>query len=122
LAGVLHGSARGSADFHLSGASSQMLRPHYPERKDMNAQALAEKLNKLGFTPVALSEPSKKEDGMIVFTKGVHVQVPLFGDEPNVVLESSKGEFEFYDAQRNIKDLVADLEAALKNEQAVISR
>ena len=45
----------------------------------MNAQALAEKLNKLGFTPVALSEPSKKEDGMIVITKGVHIQVPLYG-------------------------------------------
>lgn len=88
----------------------------------MNAQALAEKLNKLGFTPVALSEPSKKEDGMIVITKGVHVQVPLYGDEPNVVLESSKGEFEFYDAHRNITDLIADIKAALKNEQATIQR
>lgn len=87
----------------------------------MNAQALAEKLNKLGFTPVALSEPSKKEDGMIVFTPGVHVQVPLYGDEPNVVLEAGKGQFEFYDAQRNIADLVADLKAALKEEQALKS-
>ena len=88
----------------------------------MNAQALAERLNKLGFTPVALSEPSKKEDGMIVFTPGVHVQVPLHGDEPNVVLESSKGEFEFYDAHRNIADLIADLNAALKAEQGMVSR
>lgn len=88
----------------------------------MNAQALAEKLNKLGFTPVALSEPSKKEDGMIVFTKGVHVQVPLHGDEPNVVLETGKGEFEFYDAHRKIEDLIADLKAAMKDEQAMISR
>lgn len=86
----------------------------------MNAQALAEKLNKLGFTPVALSEPSKKEDGMIVFTKRVHVQVPLHGDEPNVVLETSKGEFEFYDAQRKIEDLLADLNAALKEEKAMM--
>lgn len=86
----------------------------------MNAQALAEKLNKLGFTPVALSEPSKKEDGMIVFTKRVHVQVPLYGDEPNVVLETSKGEFEFYDAQRKIEDLLADLNAALKEEKAMM--
>lgn len=88
----------------------------------MNAQALAEKLNKLGFTPVSLFEPSKKEDGMIMFTKGVHVQVPLHGDEPNVVLETSGGELEFYDAQRNITDLVADLTAALKQEQAINSR
>ncbi|MDP3439815.1 MAG: hypothetical protein U0989_12395 [Azonexus sp.] len=88
----------------------------------MNAQALAEKLNKLGFTPVALSEPSKKEDGMIVFTKGVHVQVPLYGDDPNVVLETSKGEFEFYDAHKKIADLVIDLAAALKDEQAMNSR
>ncbi|PKO94290.1 MAG: hypothetical protein CVU16_03465 [Betaproteobacteria bacterium HGW-Betaproteobacteria-10] len=88
----------------------------------MNAQDLAEKLNKLGFTPVALSEPSKKEDGMIVFTKGVHVQVPLYGDDPNVVLETSKGEFEFYDARKKITDLVADLAAALNEEQAMTSR
>lgn len=85
----------------------------------MNAQALAEKLNKLGFMPVALSEPSRKVDGMIVFTDGVHVQVPLHGDEPNVVLESPNGALEFYDAQKNIADLVADLKAALKEEQAL---
>ncbi len=87
----------------------------------MNAQALAEKINKLGYTPVALSEPSKKEDGMIVFTKHVHVQVPLHGDEPNVVLETSEGEFEFYDAQRNIEDLLVDLKAALEEEKAMLS-
>ena len=85
----------------------------------MNAQALAEKLNKLGFTPVALSEPSKREDGMIVITKGVHVQVPLHGEEPNVVLESGNGELEFYDARKNIADLIADIKAALKDEQAM---
>ena len=88
----------------------------------MNAQALAEKLNKLGFTPVALSEPSKREDGMIVITKGVHIQVPLHGDEPNVVLETGKGDLEFYDAHKNITDLVADIKAALQDEQAMISR
>lgn len=87
----------------------------------MNAQALAEKLNKLGFTPIALSEPSKKEDGIIVFTKRVHVQVPLHGDEPNVVLETGEGEFEFYDAQKNIADLVTDLNAALQDEQGMNS-
>lgn len=88
----------------------------------MNAQALAEKLNKLGFTPIALSEPSKKEDGIIVITTGVHIQVPLHGEEPNVVLEMTKGEYEFYDAQKNITDLVADLTIALKEEQAILSR
>ena len=87
----------------------------------MNAQALAEKLHKLGYTPVALSEPSKKEDWMIMFTKGVHVQVPLHGDEPNVVLESSEGELEFYDAQRKIEDLTVHLKAALQAEQATLA-
>jgi len=57
---------------------------------------------------------------MIVFTPGVHVQVPLFGDEPNVVLETGKGQFEFYDAHRNIADLVADLKAALQDEQGMV--
>lgn len=85
----------------------------------MNAQALAEKLNKLGFTPVALSEPSKKEDGMIVITKGVHVQVPLYGDEPNVVREISKGDYEFYDAHKSIDRLIVDLKAALQDEKAM---
>lgn len=88
----------------------------------MNAQALAEKLNQLGFKPVALSEPTKKEDGMIVFTKGVHVQVPLHGNDPNVVLETAKGEYEFYDAHTSIDKLIADLAAALKEEQALNSR
>ena len=88
----------------------------------MNSEALAEKLNKLGITPVALSEPSKKEDGMLVFTKGVHVQVPLYGDDPNVALETSEGEYEFYDARKNIADLVADIQAAMKTEQAMLAR
>ncbi|MDP3538857.1 MAG: hypothetical protein Q8S26_09150 [Azonexus sp.] len=85
----------------------------------MNAQALAEKLNKLGFTPIALSEPSKKEDGMIVISKGVHVQVPLHGDEPNVVREISKGDYDFYDPRKSIERLVADLKAALQDEKAM---
>ncbi|PKO36724.1 MAG: hypothetical protein CVU33_16865 [Betaproteobacteria bacterium HGW-Betaproteobacteria-6] len=88
----------------------------------MNAQALAEKLNKLGFTPTALSEPSKRVDGMIVITKGVHVQVPLHGDEPNVVLESDDGDLEFFDARGKIEDLIADLKAALQSEQAMQAR
>jgi hypothetical protein len=85
----------------------------------MNAQRLAEKINKLGFTPIALSEPTKREDGMIVFTKGVHVQVPLHGDEPNVVRESSMGEFEFYDSQKEISCLIDDLKSALLDEKAM---
>jgi hypothetical protein len=85
----------------------------------MNAQQLAEKINKLGFTPIALSEPTKREDGMIVFTKGVHVQVPLHGDEPNVVRESSMGEFEFYDPQKEIGCLIDDLKSALLDEKAM---
>jgi len=85
----------------------------------MNAQTLAEKLNKLGFTPVALSEPSKREDGIIVFTPGVHIQVPLYGEEPTVVRESSTGELEFYDAQKSIEHLINDLQAALRDEKAM---
>jgi hypothetical protein len=87
----------------------------------MNAQALAEKLHKLGFTPLELSEPSKREDGMIVITKGVHIQVPLHGDEPNVVRESSNGELEFYDAQKTIAHLIDDLKDALQVEKAMSS-
>jgi len=85
----------------------------------MNAQRLAEEINRLGFTPLALSEPTKREDGMIVFTKGVHVQVPLHGDEPNVVRESSMGEFEFYDSQKEIGRLIDDLKSALQDEKAM---
>ena len=85
----------------------------------MNAQALAEKINKLGITPTALSEPSKREDGMIVITKGVHIQVPLLGEEPNVVRESSDGNFEFYDPQKNIARLMEDLKSALQDEKAM---
>lgn len=87
----------------------------------MNAQALAEKLNKLGITPQALSEPSKREDGMIVITKGVHVQVPLHGEEPNVVREIGKGDFDFYDAQKDINRLIDDINSALRDEKAMKS-
>ena len=65
---------------------------------------------------------SKKDDGIIVITKGVQVQVPLHGEEPNVVLENDKGEYEFYDAHKKITDLIADLNDALKEEQAFLSR
>ena len=85
----------------------------------MNAQALAEKLNKHGFTPTALSEPSKREDGIIVITNGVHIQVPLHGDEPNVVREISKGDYEFYDAHKSFERLLDDLKAALQDEKAM---
>lgn len=85
----------------------------------MNAQALAEKINKLGITPTALSEPSKREDGMIVITKGVHIQVPLLGDEPNVVRESRDGDFEFYDPQKTMARLMDDLKSALQDEKAM---
>ena len=85
----------------------------------MNAQALAEKINKLGFTPLALSQPTAREDGMIVITKGVHIQVPLRGEEPNVVRESNMGEFEFYDAQKSIERLIDDLKSALQDEKAM---
>jgi hypothetical protein len=85
----------------------------------MNSQALAEKLHQLGYTPVALSEPSKKEDGMIMFTKGVHIQVPLHGNDPNVVREIRKGEYEFYDAHTSIDRLIKDLKAALQDEKAM---
>ena len=85
----------------------------------MNAQALAEQINKLGITPTALSEPTKREDGMIVITKGVHIQVPLIGDEPNVVRESSDGDFEFYDPQKSMARLMEDLKSALQDEKAM---
>ena len=85
----------------------------------MNAQVLAERINKLGFTPLALSEPTERVDGMIVLTKGVHIQVPLRGEEPNVVRESSKGEFEFYDAQKSMARLIDDLKSALQDEKAM---
>lgn len=58
---------------------------------------------------------------MIVITKGVHIQVPLYGDDPNVVREISKGEYEFYDAHKSIDRLIADLTAALKDEKAMNS-
>ena len=87
----------------------------------MNAQALAERINKLGITPQALSEPSKREHGMIVISKGVHVQVPLHGEEPNVVREISQGDFDFYDPQKDIKCLIDDIKTALRDEKAMKS-
>lgn len=82
----------------------------------MNAQELAEKLNKNGFKPIALSEPDKRHDGMIVLSKAVSVQVPLVGDDPNVVRKTDDGEYIFFDSRKSMKSLLADIKDALNDE------
>lgn len=111
-------SVKNNPGYSLDVATQGRDRP-FLQSIDMNAQVLAERINKLGFTPLALSEPTERVDGMIVFTKGVHIQVPLRGEEPNVVRESSKGEFEFYDAQKSMARLIDDLKSALQDEKAM---
>lgn len=87
----------------------------------MNAQKLASELKVLGINPVRVVEPQAHEDGEIVVSNGVHVQVPLMGDCPNVVRETSIGEFAFGESRHSIQDLVTDIQSALREESSDLS-
>ena len=79
----------------------------------MNAKHLAIQLMAMGVTPQSLIEPALHEDGMLVISDTVHVQVPLDSMEPNVVRETRAGHFVFGVNRSNMELLVADIQEAL---------
>lgn len=81
--------------------------------KFRNAKELAVLLQNEGFTTGAIKEPNEEVDGMIVLTETVHVQVPLYGNEPNVVRETDEGKLDFGDQRRKMSELIADINMAL---------
>ncbi len=85
----------------------------------MNAQRVADYLKKQGFDVKSVSEPNDVEDGSLVITDQVHVQIPLYQDYgPGVVRETAAGTFEFMEGRDQLGDIVADLHLAMLREQA----
>lgn len=81
--------------------------------KFRNAKELASLLHDEGIQTVGIKEPNKEVDGMIVVSKNVHVQVPLYGNEPNVVRVTDDGKLDFGDQKKNMAALISDIHQAL---------
>ena len=81
--------------------------------KFRNARELAALLDAAGIKSSKVIEPNEEVDGMIVITPDVHVQVPLHGQEPNVVRETPAGKLDFGDPHKRMGDLLDDIETAL---------
>ena len=80
--------------------------------KFRNAKELAALLDAAGIKTGRTIEPNDEVDGMIVLTPDVHIQVPLRGQEPNVVRESAGGKLEFADPRATLEDLSEDIATA----------
>ncbi|CAB1367538.1 hypothetical protein [Denitratisoma oestradiolicum] len=78
-----------------------------------NAKELASLLQKEGIQTGGIKEPNKEVDGMIVISKNVHIQVPLYGNEPNVVRVTDDGKLDFGDQKRKMSALISDINLAL---------
>lgn len=78
----------------------------------MNAQRLANKLTKSGFSVSSISQGDESEDGAIYLTDLIHVQVPTCCGKASVVVQNGE-EFTFYPEPRNFADLVSDLREVL---------
>lgn len=81
------------------------------------AKEVAARLKALGFPVLSVSEPSDIEDGEVVITDRVHIQVGY--NYVNVVKQSGEEAnlaFEFSEAAPTYEKLVADLRVALQPE------
>lgn len=87
----------------------------------MRASDLAEQLKAHGVEVLRVMEPTELEDGIVLITRKVHVQVP-FNEKlypPGVVRYLADGEPDFYDCRTSIKALVADIRTAIAQSEAV---
>lgn len=79
----------------------------------MKAKTVAEKLKAQGIAVLNYTEGDEWEDGEVIITELVHVQVPTFGARPGVVRENADETFTFYPARKDIEQLKADIGDAL---------
>lgn len=87
------------------------------QENNMNAKKLAERLKASGITVQKIDEPCYEEDGAITISGKVHVQVPLEGDDPNVVRDTTSGVMIFYNPRSDFNELLADIRKAIAAEQ-----
>lgn len=81
----------------------------------MNAARFARQLQQRGLTIKGSTEGDESVDGAVEVTALVHVQIPTFGCQVNVVVESADGtEFEFYPerAASDLDGILADVRKA----------
>lgn len=80
----------------------------------MRAATVAAKLNAFGVKTGKVTEGDEVQDGMVEIDRRVHVQVPTFGRCLNVVAETGRGTFHFFDPTNNFQQILRDLQKASK--------
>lgn len=88
----------------------------------MEAKKLSEALKAKGLAIGEVTEPDDAEDGMIMISTRVHVQVPFWTNEPNVVRETSDTAFIFGKPRTDLDTLVDDIRRALRAEAQEASK
>lgn len=79
----------------------------------ITAKQLAALLEAKGLPTFETHEPNENEDGAVMLTARVHVQVGY--DYVNVVRQCGPHEFLFYPPRTGVKALLADVQAAFNN-------
>lgn len=79
----------------------------------MNAAHIGRLLSREGVHVQRTQEGDESVDGAVYITDLVHVQVPTFGADLNVVSETGEGHLLFGRPRRLISELVADIREAL---------
>lgn len=78
----------------------------------LSASQVAARLGAAGITVVSSQEGDEVEDGMVVVTDKIHIQVPYFAGGLGVVREDDDG-FLFYPERRAWDKLIADIRESL---------
>ena len=76
------------------------------------ARSIANRMKKEGFAPFEVSEADDLEDGIVRISDAVHIQVGY--GYANVVRETKKGSFYFYDPAKNYNQLIVDVKNAIE--------
>jgi hypothetical protein len=82
---------------------------------------LAEALSRYGIHVAFTFDGDDAEDGDLLVSAGVHVQVPTFGEPPRVVLDGCHGDLRCYPPRQSVAELAADIRTALDEVPAVYS-
>jgi hypothetical protein len=85
----------------------------------MMCHDLAEALSRYGIHVAFSFDGDEAEDGGVLVSAGVHVQVPTFGGAPRVVLDGCHGDMRCYPPRQSVAELAADIRTALDETPAV---
>lgn len=77
----------------------------------MKAKSVANALKKAGISIRDYKEGNDFEDGVVILSDIVHIQVSTYGQEVGVVTEAEGG-FKFYPSRHSLSALIADVRKA----------